>query len=216
MIEVKLIEPINDSVAEYQLYKTAYAAGICTDTHIDPSDAVKHRKLITSLVNNKHTSVLEHIVYTFEISNITRALLQELSRHRMTSPTVQSTRWALKKMNKNISNIEEIAHIPECLTESDKERYVFCISEMLKLRSEFTEAYSNDVAKYLTPECIYTKEMLTINARSLLNLFELRTSARALDEFRRLCHKMYFSLPYSHRFIYSNIFNDPLVQKFSI
>ena len=43
MLEVKLVEPMNETAAEYQLYKTAYAAGICTDTYIDPLDISRHK-----------------------------------------------------------------------------------------------------------------------------------------------------------------------------
>jgi len=43
-----------------------------------------------------HDSVLEHIVLQFSIRNMSRGVLQELSRHRIgVSPTVQSTRYTM-------------------------------------------------------------------------------------------------------------------------
>ncbi len=48
----------------------------------------------------------------------------------------------------------------------------------------------NDVLKYAVPEAFLTTEMLTINARSLWNMFNLRLNKPALKEFRDLTHLM--------------------------
>lgn len=65
----------------------------------DKSDDLGERdiKLIKSIIANNHTSTIEHISYNFKISGISRALLQELSRHRLASLSVRSTRYVLKK-----------------------------------------------------------------------------------------------------------------------
>jgi thymidylate synthase (FAD) len=65
----------------------------------DKSDDLgeKDLKLIKSIIANNHTSTIEHISYNFKISGISRALLQELSRHRLMSLSVRSTRYVLKK-----------------------------------------------------------------------------------------------------------------------
>ncbi len=48
------------------------------------------RALIDRVGNKfKHASTLEHIVYNFYIAGISRALLQELARHRMASSVGQ-------------------------------------------------------------------------------------------------------------------------------
>ncbi len=61
----------------------------------------KDRELIDRVGNKfKHASTLEHLVYTFYIKDISRALLQELSRHRMASLSVKSTRYTLKELKK--------------------------------------------------------------------------------------------------------------------
>ncbi|MBD3799028.1 MAG: FAD-dependent thymidylate synthase, partial [Epsilonproteobacteria bacterium] len=57
------------------------------------------RALIDRVGNKfKHASTLEHIVYNFYIKGISRALLQELARHRMASLSVKSTRYTLKEL----------------------------------------------------------------------------------------------------------------------
>ena len=60
---------------------------------------IKDKELIARVGNKlKHKSVLEQLVYTFDISGVSRALLQELARHRMQSLTVKSTRYTLKEL----------------------------------------------------------------------------------------------------------------------
>lgn len=205
--EVMLLFPTG-LAATGAIYRTALAASTCTMTEerISASDQMANEALVKKLVANGHGSVLEHIVYTFRIQNITRALLQELSRHRMTSPTVQSTRWALKKMESGeASDIENVVYVPEELNEEDRERYIKVTKDMLELRKDLSTRYPNDVAKYATPESMYTKEMLTVNCRSLMNIFALRSSKRALPEFRHLVFNMYLALPPSHLFLYDEV-----------
>ena len=55
------------------------------------------KKLIMNVINKGHTSTLEHINFTFGVSGISRAMLIELSRHRIASMSVKSTRYTLKK-----------------------------------------------------------------------------------------------------------------------
>ena len=77
----------------------ARAIRTCWDSH-DKSDngGEKDCELIDRVGNkHKHASTLEHLSYTFYISGISRALLQELARHRMASLSVKSTRYTLKE-----------------------------------------------------------------------------------------------------------------------
>jgi thymidylate synthase (FAD) len=76
----------------------AKAIRTCWNSH-DKSDngGDKDLELINRVGNKfKHSSTLEHLNYTFYISGVSRALLQELSRHRIASLSVKSTRYTLK------------------------------------------------------------------------------------------------------------------------
>ena len=52
-------------------------------------------KFLTDLAERGHESVIEHINLTFRVEGISRALLQELARHRHISLSVRSTRYTL-------------------------------------------------------------------------------------------------------------------------
>ena len=57
------------------------------------------------------------------------------------------------------------------------------------------------------PEAYKTSLVMTINARSLQNFLELRSSKHALWEIQNLAKAMYEAIPENHKFLYENIFN---------
>ena len=143
----------------------------------------KDKELIDRVGNKfKHASTLEHLVYTFYIKGVSRALLQELSRHRIASLSVKSTRYTLKELKNEDSYT--------CTDLKRAEKYIvltgveivdeMSIKALENLRLVLKSGVSNDRAKYCLPECYKTELTYTINARSLQNFLTLRSSKDAL------------------------------------
>ena len=66
------------------------------------SDSEKVKARINRVANvSKHASTVEHISYSLDIDGISRSCLIELSRHRIASYTVKSSRYVLAKELKN-------------------------------------------------------------------------------------------------------------------
>ncbi len=193
------------------------AARVCTDS-LEKSDTVtgsdmlgpvdekfmRERIMKTGkfdVMNPAHESVIEHAVYTFELW-FSRAVLQELSRHRIASPSVQSTRFALKKLVKKMAQSQDLS---EFLTFTGDEEIDRGIIEQTKIMiAQVKKEKPNDKTKFLITDAFRTREMLTINARSLRNLFVLRTSSHALWEIRQLAFAMVDVIPRSHRFLFED------------
>jgi thymidylate synthase (FAD) len=127
----------------------------------------------------KHESVAEHVNLTFKLTNFSRLDLQEMSRHRVTSPTVESTRFCLKKIFKekeveNLYVIPTLALQPEHIDEWIKD-LIEVNSLLLEKISKWDKlGYKNDVLKYWLLESLRTKSQITINVRSLFNWLNLR------------------------------------------
>ena len=174
----------------------------------DKSDDLgeKDIKLIKSIIANNHTSTIEHICYNFKISGISRALLQELARHRLASLSVKSTRYTLREL-KSV-NQDELKDYLVKISDTIDEYNRFRLATMQALMNE--QNLSNDELKYLLPEAFKTELILTINARSLRNLLELRLSSKALKEFRELAKALYRELPEPHRVLF-----DDIIEKFN-
>ena len=169
----------------------------------DKSDELgeKDIKLIKSIIANNHTSTIEHISYNFKISGISRALLQQLGRHRIASLSVKSTRYTLRELKgKNQDDLKNyLVKISDTIDEYNR----FRLATLQALINE--QNLSNDELKYMLPEAFKTELILTINARSLRNLLELRLSSKALKEFRELAKEIYKTIPEPHRVLFDDI-----------
>ncbi len=170
----------------------------------------RDRELIDRVGNKyKHASTLEHLVYSFYIKDISRALLQELARHRVSSFSVKSTRYTLKEL-KNIEPFREDDY-------SRAEKFITLtgnsivdsasIKALNNLQAILKSGISNDIAKYALPESYKTELTWTINARSLQNFLQLRTSKSALWEIRDLANMVYNSLPTEHQYLFKDYIN---------
>jgi len=187
---VELVHHTNHTVA-------MYAARTCTDTEHktkDPDD----QKLLLKCIEKGHESVLEHIVYTFKIEGISRALLQELARHRIASLSVMSTRWALKKTMKQDPKDILVSTGVDSIDRFNR--------QTLHEIQEDLQGYPNDKLKYVLPEAIKTKCVLTINLRSFRNMVKLRMGNNALREFRGLVRDMVNRLPGNHRYLLIDVY----------
>ncbi len=165
----------------------------------------KDKALIDRVGNKfKHSSTLEHLNYNFYIKDISRALLQELARHRIASLSVKSTRYTLKEL-------KEIEPFKEDDFEGASKFIVLTNNELVdrasikalnNLRDILKSGVSNDKAKYCLPESYKSELTWSINARSLQNFLSLRSDKSALWEIRELAYKIYEALPEEHQYIF--------------
>lgn len=153
------------------------AAAICYDSD-SPESSLKHA------VASGHTSVLEHAVYTFRIEGISRACLAQLTRHRLASFDVQSQRYV------RIDDAELI--MPESIKQTAYEyETIQCMYDCMELYNRMIAAgIPAEDARYVTPQAVPTKLIMTMNARELLHFFALRTCNRAQWEIRHMADEM--------------------------
>lgn len=171
----------------------------------------KDMELIDRVGNKfKHASTLEHLNYTFYIQDISRALLQELARHRMASLSVKSTRYTLKELRDEINLIDKKTASKYVVFTGNSLIDDFSIQALINLQFALKSNISNDIAKYCIPESYKTELTWTINARSLQNFISLRSSKQALWEIRQLAHKIFIALPEDHKFIFEDCLKDML------
>ena len=188
---------------------TDQAISKCWDKEYDPENPNEEK--INRVANKfKHKSTIEHLVYNFEIKGISRALLQELARHRIASLSVKSTRYTLKELKQEESfndyaNKLDYERASKYVVWTGNHNVDITIFFMLEdLRSLIQEGISNDIAKYALPEAYKTELMWSVNARSLQNFLSLRSDKAALWEIRSLAWEVYNSLPEDHQFLFNS------------
>lgn len=153
------------------------AAAICTDSQ-NWASALRHA------VESGHTSVLEHSVFTFQIDGISRACLAQLTRHRLASFDVQSQRYV------KLDNPELV--MPQTVINSPlRGEAETAMQYMMELYGRLMDSgVPAEDARYITPQAVPTKLVMTMNARELLHFFSLRTCNRAQWEIRQMADEM--------------------------
>jgi len=189
----------------------------CWDSH-NKSDSCDgtlgegDKKLIYRVGNQyKHSSTLEHIYYNFYISGISRAVLQELARHRIASLSVKSTRYTLKELKSEEEfKTSELKRAEKYIVLTDDDDVNVCLIQALEnLRILAHKGKANDIIKYALPECYKTSLAWSINARSLQNFLALRTAKSALKEIRILANNIYDALPSEHKYLFEEFIYVP-------
>lgn len=193
----------------------AAAAKLCyspvgCDKLLEDLTPEKSAKFLSMLSDLGHASPIEHASFTFAIEGVSRALLAQITRHRMASYSVQSQRYVrlddfhfvvppeveadpeskarfLKAME------EEAAHylsIAQALTEKHEKDFLAQGLSEKEARSK-AEKKANEDARFVLPNACETKMVVTMNARSLNNFFSIRCCNRAQWEIRALAEEMY-------------------------
>jgi thymidylate synthase (FAD) len=169
----------------------ALAARLCySPTTIDELtqsfDEEKIEKLLYKVISSGHHSVLEHASFTFSVEGVSRALLAQLTRHRMASFSVQSQRYVKFK------NALEFV-VPESIKKNATllEKYNNFLNDVEKLYKELLNAQiPAEDARFVLPNASATKIIFTMNARELRHFFSLRTCNRSQWEIREMACRM--------------------------
>ncbi|MCL2504325.1 MAG: FAD-dependent thymidylate synthase [Coriobacteriia bacterium] len=144
------------------------------------------RKVLATIMESGHFSALEHASYTFAIDGVSRALTHQLVRHRLASYNQQSQRY--------VSYAEEpVFIVPPDIGSDAEQREAFlgaCGEAFAAYRRMLGAGVAPEDARYLLPNAMETKIVVTMNIRELLHFFELRCCKRAQWEIRDLALRM--------------------------
>lgn len=144
------------------------------------------RRVLRTIITSGHTSTLEHASYTFAIDGVSRAMTHQLVRHRLASFNQQSQRYVSYKEEPTFIVPPEIEANPE-----QREAFLAACNQMFAHYRELVEAgVPAEDARYLLPNAMETKIVVTMNIRELLHFFELRCCRRAQWEIREVANRM--------------------------
>ena len=147
----------------------------------------KIEDILTRIIKSGHMSVLEHASFTFGVEGVSRALLAQLTRHRIASFSVQSQRYV--RFDKKTPEFV----IPPKIAKD--ENLLKQYNEFLKISQDYYNKFlaagiPAEDARYVLPNASSTKIVMTMNARELRHFFELRCCNRAQWEIRNMACQM--------------------------
>lgn len=149
-----------------------------------PSDMAE-QEIVRMLVENDYMSAIEHISFTFDISEMSIAASREFLEHRISSHTGRSTRY----------NEEEgfTYYIPNDIRNNEK-----AVEEFVQAMDHANTSYmklkelgiKREGRRYVLPMAMHCRYLWTVNARSLMNFLGLRLCVRAAPELREIARKL--------------------------
>ena len=155
---------------------------------------------IRALMKAGHLGILEHIVFTFHVSGISRNLTHQLVRHRLASYLQQSNRSVQPGRDDFVlpptigKTVHETQHYKEWM-QFQWDNY----QSMIKMGIPVEDA------RYLLPSGYFTHISITMNARVLRHLFKLRCDKAAQWEIRQMADEMLEQCRKIYPIIFENI-----------
>jgi len=151
-----------------------------TEGEVEPA---KMQRLISNVIESGHGSTIEHVVFTFGISGVSRTLSHQLVRHRAgVAFDQQSQRYVTFK--------KAATMLPQTIAEAApdvRERFEDQVEGSMALYSELVEAgVPGEDARFVFPNATRTNLVMTTNLRALIHMSGLRLCTMAQWEIRRL------------------------------
>jgi thymidylate synthase (FAD) len=194
VLQVKLLEISEDPLSLlYVAYRQCYASRWAGDMWEEDGSEERKASFIREMMRSGHDSPLEHAKLTFAIEGVSRALTHQLVRYRMASYSQQSQRYV---------DMKEFGYIcPPSIAGDETLQMEFerCMDEIQRsyrdLLSRFGEKgvageRAHEDARFVLPQAVETKIVVTMNCRELLHFFAQRCCQRAQWEIRALANKM--------------------------
>lgn len=143
-------------------------------------------KLLNILLSSGHFSAVEHASFSFSVEGISRSCSHQIVRHRMASYNQQSQRYVAYK--------DKVEHITPLSIKDNPifdKKFEELFESTFSFYKELLESgIDPEDARYILPQAVETKMIITMNARELLHFFHLRCCNRAQWEIRNLADEM--------------------------
>src|SRR5438445_1182239 len=177
-------------------YLTEVAGRVCYMSFAKPRPG-GNKVYLDHILEVGHGSVLEHAVWNFVITGVSRTLTHELVRHR--------AGWAYSQLSQRYVDESVAEYVePDCIAQ-DPELHRLWLESVsqshqayMKLATRLQESFKDEPDKTLRrklarqaplsvlPNATQTKIFVSANARALRHFIELRGSRHAETEIRKL------------------------------
>lgn len=156
-------------------------------------------RLFRHIMASKHTSTMEHVSFTFAIEGVSRALLAQLTRHRVGfSFSVQSQRYVRFGSGDRSGGMDYV--VPATVDKNPKEPFLgdteYIFEEAMESAQEFYDKLRSvgvpaEDARAVLPNAAATNLVMTANLTALLGFYRKRKPGNgAQAEIARLAEEL--------------------------
>ncbi len=144
----------------------------------------KPETYLQNIIKCGHLSILEHNIFVFYLSGVSRALTHQLVRKRIASYSQQSQRYV---------DVSEVPYItPSSIKKSPLvKKYEEITKNLFIFYKEMVDSgIPKEDARYILPNSTTSQLVVSMNAHALIEFFSRRCCVRAQSEIRTLAFKM--------------------------
>ena len=160
--------------------------------------SLPNKDFIKRLIKSQHTSVLEHVNWTFFISGVSRAFSHQLVRHRVGFSFSQLSQQFFDESDCDFVSPPQLENKPECKAIwEDTVKYCKKAYSMLQRSLEKSSDVNhlqkkiiNNISRSVLPNATETKIVMTANARALRSFLEIRGNVLCDLEMRIFCSNL--------------------------
>jgi len=159
-----------------------------------------NREYLANLISMEHGSVLEHVVWNFVVTGVSRSFTHELIRHRAGWAYSQLSQRFVDESDTDFVEPEIIASDPELhaiwLESVQQSHQAYCRltaglaakieREQAQLKTRAKRKRAREAARSVLPNATETKVFFSANARAMRHFIEYRGAADAEPEIRRV------------------------------
>jgi thymidylate synthase (FAD) len=192
-MKATLLFPSKEIVEQYYVPLIYTACRTCY-SELDPQEIfrkaeageiepAKMQRLISNVIESGHGSTIEHVVFTFGITGVSRTLSHQLVRHRAgVAFDQQSQRYVTYKKAATL--------LPLTIAEAEPDvraAYEDAVEGSMSLYGDLVGAgIPAEDARFVFPNATRTNLVMTTNLRALIHMSGLRLCTMAQWEIRRL------------------------------
>lgn len=188
---VKIVEPSVEIISEIDGEKILKHIELCARNCYKSEgniteDISSAKRMINKLIEMGHTAMIEHYSITFKmLCDI--GVYKDLTRHRMCSWAIESTRYCNYSKDK-FGN--EITFIKPVNIKDDTDEYAIWYNTMLEIEQSYNEmaklGCTPDQLRMLLPHSTAASVICTCNIRELRHIFGLRCAKAAHPSVRQI------------------------------
>lgn len=209
---MKIVKPyinVEEFDGVKMMKKIERAGRTCYKSHV--ADDESYKRFLDNIISSGHESVIEHEKITVRFLT-DRGALWDITRHRLTSFSVESSRYCNYSKDK-FEN--EIKFMEPFYIKNDEEALKIWKETMETAEKNYFElskqGYKPDVCRMLLPTSLATEIVMTANLREWRHILTLRCSDRAhptirqftiplLLHFKEQLPEIFNDIPYDENF----------------
>lgn len=195
----------NPIITIYKAYRLCYSKGSQSDIKLPMKDGSLDYDAMTKFIVDKmkmgHTTPLEHVSFTFEISGVSRALTHQLVRHRTGKFNQQSQRYVklgqfeyvvppeiAKDPKASLIYEDQMSRTQEIYTQLTEMLLARYLLEGMSKREAEKKAIED--ARYVFPNACTSNITVTMDLNNFRHFYNLRNCVHAQWEIRQLAKIM--------------------------